>query len=352
MKLKFLIKKKGAPQNSLNHYQKQVVNEIADAIKNEKLQLFQNKCMCGNSHDDKDLLITETDCWGIPIGQVLCSRCGLIRNKYIFSSESNVLFYENYYRRLYNSDTNIDYNYFAGQKNRGASFVKLLEDISIINSIDNVVEFGCGAGGVLLPFAELGKKVTGVDLNNGFMELGIKSGLNLIAGQFKDIVDDNSCDLVILSHVLEHFADPISQIAVIVSKIKLNKYLLVQIPGLFSNPKPNYPLSGFQVAHVFYFYKDWLSVLFKTFGLKVLYSDEVCTFICQKVCEDIPDVQYVYDESLADYPVKMLTRIIECKKKYEKELKQKKKNKIKEKLYIIACHLGWRKIRSYIKRNG
>ena len=301
MDKKSLIQEKRVPKILLNDVQKQAVSEINEAICSGKLLLIQNHCMCGNDHEDKDVLVSDSDFWGISIGQVICSKCGLIRNKYVFSSESNELFYEKYYRKLYNVNSKVDHVYYNGQINRGRSFVELLKKISIWNNIYDIAELGCGAGGVLLPFAEGGKNVVGIDLNKDFLELGIKSGLNLKSGYFSDEIDNESCDLIILSHVLEHFTNPIKELEAIIPKIRRNKYILVQVPGMFSNPKPNYPLSGFQVAHVYYFYREWLSVLFGLFGLDVLYCDDVCTFVCQKN-NNVNQIDYIWDDCLKVYP--------------------------------------------------
>ena len=301
MEQKSLIRESRFPKINLNKTQKRVVFEINDAIRSEIFHLVQNHCMCRNNHEEKDVIISIADIWGISIGQVLCSKCGLIRNRYVFSSESNTLFYEKYYRRLYNVNNCVDPVYYLGQNNRGKVFVELLKRISVWDDIYDVAELGCGAGGVLLPFAKEGKNVVGVDLNGDFLELGIKSGLNLKSGCFYNEIEDNSCDLIILSHVLEHFNSPIKELNLIFPKIKKNKYLLVQVPGLFSNPKPHYPLSGFQVAHVYYFYKEWLFVLFKLVGLDILYCDDSCTFVCKKT-NDVNIVDYVWDDCLMDFP--------------------------------------------------
>lgn len=333
-----LIEEKYLPKTNLNDVQKQVVSEINEAILNGKLRLTQNHCMCGNDHEDKDVLISDSDFWGISIGQVICSKCGLIRNRYVFFPESNELFYENYYRKLYNVNDQVDYNYYKHQIHRGQSFVELLKELSIWNNICYVAELGCGAGGVLLPFSEEGKSVVGVDLNGEFLELGKKSGLNLKSGYFKDEIADGSCDLIIMSHVLEHFINPIDELVSIIPKIKQNKYLLIQVPGLFSNPKPNYPLSGFQVAHVFYFYKEWLLVLLELLGLDVLYCDDVCTFVCQKN-KELKHIDYAWSDSLKKFPGTIKNRCMSAK------LPPKSHNITKKILYNIV-----KKIKLYIEK--
>ncbi len=135
-----------------------------------------------------------------------------------------------------------------------------------------------------------------------------KNGLNLKNGNFYDIIKDKSCDLVILSHVLEHLLDPIIEIKRLAQKIRDGKFLLIQVPGLFSNPQPHYPLSGFQIAHVYYFYKEWLEHLFIGLGFSVLYCDDKCTFVLKKG-ELISDNSPI-DDSLSKYPSLILQRCV------------------------------------------
>lgn len=82
--------------------------------------------------------------------------------------------------------------------------------------------------------------------------------------------------------------------------------------------------------------------------MKVIYGDERCTFICQKINEDIPDVQFVFDEVISNYPLRNAEYLIECKEKYENS---NQKN-LKQKVFDLACLLGWKRIRPFIKNKA
>ena len=305
-----IIKDYRQPRRKLSKSLLSVVTDINVMIDDGEFQLVDSHCMCGNNHENEDFLITNRDCWGLHIGQVLCSKCGLIRNRYVFSAESNRIFYEKYYRKLYNPNINMYERYFDMQRKRGEEFYSLLNNLSIIDDINNIAEFGCGAGGVLLPFTCDKKNVIGIDLDDNFLKIGKANGLRLMVGDFYDLIENESCDLVIMSHVKEHLLNPIDEVIKVSTKIRKGKYLLVQVPGLFSNPKPNYPSSGFQIAHLYYFYKEWLMVFFNKLGLKILYCDDKCTFVLKKTSSLTP-IDRVWDESLRDYPSIVFNR---CKK--------------------------------------
>lgn len=83
----------------------------------------------------------------------------------------------------------------------------------------NVLEIGCGEGGVLVPFAEAGCNCVGVDLNplridlaNGFMKNYVETGQ--VAFLYKNVYDDdflntykNHFDVIIMKDAIEHIPD-------------------------------------------------------------------------------------------------------------------------------------------------
>ncbi len=83
----------------------------------------------------------------------------------------------------------------------------------------NVLEIGCGEGGVLVPFVEAGCNCVGVDLNpmridlaNGFMKDYVAKGK--VEFLYKNVYDDdflarfkNHFDVIILKDAIEHIPD-------------------------------------------------------------------------------------------------------------------------------------------------
>ena len=90
-------KNDGKPVRSFSDRNRNSVSMLLKAIENKELRLVENKCLCNNEHEDADIIIAEKDRFGLPIPQVLCSKCGLIRSKFVFDEKSNDLFYEKYY---------------------------------------------------------------------------------------------------------------------------------------------------------------------------------------------------------------------------------------------------------------
>ena len=113
-------------------------------------------------------------------------------------------------------------------------------------------------------------------------------------------------DLLILSHVLEHFTKPIEEMVEIIKKVKPSKYLLIEVPGIFYMANYLDPILYLQNAHVFNYYCYYLKIFYTSLGLEVLYGDDRCTFLLKKKTNwEIPKIGYVYNSSLAIYPKKI-----------------------------------------------
>jgi SAM-dependent methyltransferase len=75
-----------------------------------------------------------------------------------------------------------------------------------------VLEIGCGYGGNLMPFVELGCQVTGIDIREGSIELAKsylnsenRTNLTLICSDIYDVQDlDGSFDVIFMKDTIEH----------------------------------------------------------------------------------------------------------------------------------------------------
>jgi len=294
---------------ALTPVQRQALKNLKNRISSGDFKLVRNNCLCGNRDQRVDTIIAEKDRYGIRLKSVLCGKCGLIRSEEIFDGDSIIKFYSDIYRDIYTTkdDAGSPAKFFDDQKKRGTYLFDTFSKVT--DNISNLVifEIGCGAGGILYSFQERNNRCSGADYDNDYLEYGKKMGLNLIYGDYNNLIADQSIDVVILSHVLEHFVDPIREIQKIVKKIRPGGYLIIEVPGIFKIDRSYYdPILYFQNAHVYSFYRDYLKVFFESLGLAVIYGDEMCIFILQKPMNWIQqNVGRVYDESLSLYPNKI-----------------------------------------------
>ncbi len=118
-------------------------------------------------------------------------------------------------------------------------------------------------------------RVSGCDFGEKYLKFGQEKGLDLYDGEIDpQKTPKNSQDLIILSHVLEHITNPINFINEILEYLRDEKYLLVEVPGIFDIKRTYYhnPSVYFQNAHIFNFYKHYLNQFFETLGLKIIYG--------------------------------------------------------------------------------
>jgi len=93
--------------------------------------------------------------------------------------------------------------------------IPFLHDFVKIDSNLEVLEIGCGEGGNLKPFLDIGCSVTGVDLAEGKIENGKKyfeehpnkQKINLLAEDIYESKNLTKYDLIIMRDVIEHIHD-------------------------------------------------------------------------------------------------------------------------------------------------
>ena len=260
------------------------INDFSYRLTKGEFSFKKNNCICGNENDSEDIVVSEKDQFGIPVVNKICSKCGLIRLDYIFDEESARKFYSNDYGAIYKSNSLNPENYFKAQIVKGNRLLELFNKyVKLENRKDKLVlDIGSGSGGVLMPFKRDGFNVLGVDFDDEYLSLGKENKIDLKNGNYDDLIEEQSVDVIILSHVFEHFSYPLIELVKIVNKIKINGYLIFEVPGIFNNRYIN-PIQQVQNAHAYaYFYSDYLRVLFNRVELSVVYSDESCTFILKK----------------------------------------------------------------------
>jgi 2-polyprenyl-3-methyl-5-hydroxy-6-metoxy-1,4-benzoquinol methylase len=101
----------------------------------------------------------------------------------------------------------------------------------------SILEIGCGQGGVALPIARLGCRITAFDvdadevavLNSRAKDLGLD--LTATVSNGKDYSDGRIYDIVIASEVFEHLTDPPGMVANIKKHMREASRLIVTVPN-------------------------------------------------------------------------------------------------------------------------
>lgn len=258
-------------------------DRVASRLASGEYEQRSTACFCGA---EGGLLIAERDRYGLPVRTVLCPRCGLLRSDPRLTDAAAATFYQQEYRTLYGDSGGAE-ALLAEQIRRGRAYLNALAPL--LGDVETIFEVGCGAGGLLLPFAEAGKRVVGCDLGADYLEAGRARGLELVHGDVGALLEytqGRRADLLFLIHVVEHFSDLRSAFEEVSRVLAPGGLLFVDVPGL-RNIKGHEGYRGdllryLQNAHNHHFSGRTLSFVLQSLGFEVLSCDEKAGALARK----------------------------------------------------------------------
>ena len=209
-----------------------------------EIDLEEAPCLCGGTAFDP---VAEYDRYRIRQPVVLCRTCGLVQLRPRMTDAALDWFYgSDRYRAIYNP------HYLALTEDRFRSALPygrmaFLDSALAGRSFDSVLEIGCAAGQNLIHFFEKGKRVVGYDLGPSALAFGRGLGMDLRPGTYRDVTD-GPYDLIILSHVMEHFNDPAAAVGAIATHLSPEGRFYIEVPD-----NDEFCLGALQNAHVYYF---------------------------------------------------------------------------------------------------
>jgi SAM-dependent methyltransferase len=240
----------------------------------------QAPCLCGNSGG---ILLTERDRYCLSVNTYLCKFCGILRTNPRLDRSSLLKFYDQDYRSIYIGYSQPPNEFFKQQEIHGKSILSFIQ--SSIKPKENLIVFdvGCGAGGTLIPFKDIGCKVFGCDLGSQYLHLGRNLGLTLEHGDIESLGQYGKADLIILSQVLEHLPRPFLELRKISDLLNTNGYLYIELPGVFKiHETVGNPLIYFQNAHLYHFTLSSLNSILQKVGFEVVKGDEYVRALYRK----------------------------------------------------------------------
>jgi 2-polyprenyl-3-methyl-5-hydroxy-6-metoxy-1,4-benzoquinol methylase len=135
-----------------------------------------------------------------------------------------------------------------------------------------LIELGCGVGFLLKAFADDGWDVTGIEPDRGFCEYIEKQGLKALPTILETSgIPDNSVDVVVFLHVIEHVPDPLATLETIFRVLKPGGHLVLETPRydslmfkLLGKRERSLSCDG----HIYFFTTDTLRKLTEKAGFK------------------------------------------------------------------------------------
>ena len=270
------------------HYSEKRISKFPQTIKSyykffneyakQNYKLIPTKCLCGNNDD---ILLSKSDRHCVEFHTVVCKKCGLIRAKDYFTDENIKDFYENYYRAGANS-LNINYGeidpetFFNNQVQDSKLRFYLINKYKIKNIRNKkILDLGGGIGGVLNHFNNNNNELYLVDYFDPYLNYAKSKGINIIKGGLDKI--DFKPDIIILSHVIEHWSNFREEIKKLIQIQKIGETInYAEFPGVDSiklGRREGDIIGDIHVPHVYYFASYVFENIMGRYGFEKLYID-------------------------------------------------------------------------------
>jgi SAM-dependent methyltransferase len=138
----------------------------------------------------------------------------------------------------------------------------------------NALEVGCGNGNYLSYLKHYGWNVTGVDLSPHAARVAKELfDIDVFIGQLEDApFSEKSFDYIHLSHVVEHFFDPVKTMKKVYELLKPNGTVFIEVPNaesISAEISKEYWYGWDAPRHLFMFSPSTLSKMLSVAGLKV-----------------------------------------------------------------------------------
>lgn len=247
-----------------------------EAINNE---LERVHCLvCGSNNHE---LISDRGQFNIPLRVVICKDCGLVFLNPRWTKQRYAAFYKTEYDRYYRPAIS-DQKTEASVSSDDLICARLKNNTGLEqNKCQRILDIGSGTGESLLrlntifPYARM-YAIESSDSSRFFLEK------NMIKVITSDVDDQwfkqyqNTFDLVIMRHVLEHFLNPLEVLKKVRQTLSSTGLIYIAVPD---NMNPSHYLlkKWFRVVHTYYFSSRSLENLLALAGFEII-PDQKCTF--------------------------------------------------------------------------
>ena len=206
-----------------------------------------------------------------------CNNCGLVRTSPLLNSEALAPYYDiNYYGSPDKKFGSLIESWIIFSNNRLAT--KILNDINkevrlnIAGESLRVIDIGCGRANLLKAFDRRGCTCYGVERSDFPDDSGLEN-ITIYKQDFLDVdIPDNSLDIAVIWHVLEHLSDPASVIKKLNKVLKPGGNLIISVPNFGSLQSKISGKHWFHLdlpRHTYHFTLEVLSEILKTSGFEV-----------------------------------------------------------------------------------
>ena len=274
---------------TLSKEQLEIRDQIDTKLRKSEYDFKKNPCLCGS---DKATLLAEKDCFGLPQKVFLCNRCSLIYQNPILSENTLLALYEGKFRKLYNFQ-DVKEVYLQTQINTGKQIIQSMSNFMDMKG-KHILDVGCGAGGLLVPFNEAGAYTCGIDMDEEFLSIGREMGLNVVNKDLMNFDPDNKFDLITLTDTFEHLPNACEILRKLKNLLSDGGYIFIGVPNVDPRIPKFHFLHHLHLLHMWYFDKQTLSCVLESQGFRVkdVCVDRNLEIIAQKEDGFIPEYKF------------------------------------------------------------
>lgn len=234
---------------------------------------MNNKCyLCGS---EQSKIIHKGVRGNSNIDVLKCSDCGLVRlSEFILNSDE---YYEESGMRAGETEANlkeIRTTALTDDRRRFDFISRMIEN-------KNYLDFGCGAGGVLLQARDIAKSVYGIELEKAMVTALRKDGINCYASieqAYQEL--QGKIDVISLFHVLEHLEDPLYFLKQLETMLSDEGIMIIEIPNaddallsLYNND--NFADFTYWESHLYLYNNSTFKRLMKKAKLKIRFLGQI-----------------------------------------------------------------------------
>ena len=210
---------------------------------------------------------------------VKCNECNIKYQNPQLSNNGLNIYYKYVYRfdYIFRSRDNL----FKREQKRGNYIIKYLIQNNISLNGKKIFEIGTGCGGIINQFKiQYNAQVEGIDLDEKTIRFGINKKINLETNSIENYKTTTKCDIIILSHVIEHIYDLKNFFKLLKNFTHKSTFIYIEVPGL-ENERVKKRKYSLQPGHLYYFDQNNLSIFFKNNGLRIISQNNIIQMVLE-----------------------------------------------------------------------
>lgn len=237
---------------------------------------------------------------------VICTGCGLIHSNPIPSKAELDEFYREQYRSLYKASSEPKLKHILRYAPGALGKLQFMKKYATSEQ-KILLDVGSGSGEFLFMATKAGLNARGIEPHSGYSRYTKeKLGLDVENTTLESArLENDSVDIINLSHVLEHMPTPLETLCYLHLVLKKGGLLLVEVPDI--SVCNHAPWTKFHYAHIYNFNHKTLKALVEKAGFEILNPEATTTnIIAKKVSRVCLDKNFIMQENYEELWKKMM----------------------------------------------